>query len=122
MALKKIDKITRWRRTTQNKFGEFSFYDPEEIDVRWNDFGKEVTDGEGLRFIPQATIYHDTAGLINAGDRVSNILLADVDGDSLAESSIVRSTKISRNGSGTKFLYTAYLSHSSDGRRRKSGV
>lgn len=110
MALKKIDKITRWRKAEQNRFGENAFGDPEELDVRWNDQGRLSTTEEGTEFMPLATIYFDTADLISIGDRVANHPIAGVDGDSLNRSFVVRACKTSRNGSGTKFLYTALVS------------
>mgnify|MGYP000341988017 CR=1 FL=1 len=110
MALKKIDRIVRWREFGRNKFGESSFEDPVEIEVRWNDSGRETTDEEGIQFIPMATIYDDVKDNIKPGDRVLRKLLADLEADDIDKSSIVRSAKESRNGSGTRFLYTSYTS------------
>lgn len=111
MALKKIDRIARWRKQAAlNKYGESSFEDPVEIEVRWNDFGRETTDEEGIKFMPMATIYDDVKDNIKVGDKIIRKLLSELEDGDIDKAAIVRSTRESRNVSGTRFLYSSHTS------------
>lgn len=115
MALKKIDKITVWKKQAPNKFGERAFTPPVEASVRWDDKGKMATTEDGVEFFPSATIYFDEANLIAIGDRVLNTPLDSVVSSSYSQSFIVRAASTSRNSNGTRFLFKALVASNSNG-------
>lgn len=101
MALKKIDTISLKRKTGTNSFGENTFGAVETFGGRWNDESKQVVDKEGVEFVSLSSVYYDDETLnMKEGDLIKR------DGDFRP----VRQVKESRNGSGTRYLFTAFTS------------
>lgn len=110
MALKKIDLITHWVCSGSDGYGSKSYEAPVERSCRWDPATSLTYDAEGVEFVSNGVIYDDVAeGRIKEGDRVLREPLAEGAGK-IDSSFICRSTREDRNGTGTKFLYTAMLS------------
>lgn len=108
MPLNKLDTITVWpREEGTNMFGEIQYGDPYEVDCRWDDISKRMEDDAGFEFVSKSSIYNDILGQIEVGYRVANVRLVDAD---IKDSFIIRSSRIDRNGSGTRLLHTSFTS------------
>jgi hypothetical protein len=107
MPLRKIDQVTRWRKTGVDRYGQEEYGDPVVLTLRWEDFVTETMTKEGDTFNSLGVVYGDVADELRVDDRVikGEDLLVDI-----KISFIVRSLRTSRNGVGTRYLYTAYLS------------
>ena len=108
MALKKIDTVTRWRKSGVNADGESEYEDPpSEITVRWENDQKSMEDSTGKEFMTVGIAYSDQSDF-QLEDRLANSPVVSAD---LESSFVVRRVKLDRNGTGTKKIYTAYLAN-----------
>lgn len=104
MALKKIDTVKRWRQESVDAYGKSVYGAPVNISARYEDKVTEAMNAHGEMIVALGVVYTDTEGDFAVNDRVA--LGA---GANLADSYIVKGMQHDRNGSGTKSLFTAYL-------------
>lgn len=99
-----------WRRTVADHYGSFSFAEPIEIAVRWDDAVVEFLDIVGEKQSSRSVVYTDR--VMTPGDR---LMLGELDSETPSNPlSVTTSFEIRRfdrtpNLRATETLFTAYL-------------
>lgn len=99
-----------WKRLTPNKFGQYSYDEPVQVDCRWDDAGREYRDKEGEKNVSTAVAYPDQVMFI--GDRMMKGDLdsfTPLDPTGLMEAHEVVGFDQNPNFRNTETLLTAYL-------------
>lgn len=109
MALKKLDKITLWRKTGSGAFNEGTFNSPVEIEGRWDESLQKSRDDSGAEITYRGTILHDVEGLILVGDLVMLKPLSEIVQGDMEKAAEARVVNHYRNGAGTKSVFEVKL-------------
>ena len=105
-------KAVWWERQTepQDRFGNFGFNEPVEIDCRWDDTAQEFTDSQGQLQISRSLVYVDR--VMKPGDRLK---LGEMDSETpldpleVQDAFAIKRFDQNPNLKATEFLLTAYL-------------
>lgn len=104
-------KAVLWRRSAEpDKYGAFSFGEPEEIDCRWDDSGKEFRNSAGQTEMSAAVVYVDR--VVGFGDKLMKGEMDSNTPDDPLDTRLAFEVKrfdITPNLRNTENLLTAYL-------------
>ena len=103
-------KAVWWERLEPDKYGSFAFAEPEEIDCRWDDSGREFRNSTGQTEMSGATVYPDR--VLKVGDKLRKGEMETdepLDPKNLKTAFEIKRFDQNPNLRATETLYTAYL-------------
>lgn len=103
-------KAVWWKRLSADRFGNFTWADPIEIDCRWDDTTEEFLNPQGVIETSRAVVYVDR--LMSVGDRLKRGEMDSETPDnplSIQDAFAIRRFDQNPNFRATENLLTAFL-------------